>query len=62
MVCDKQPRTANRVSHAKNRTGRWLYPNVQKIRFKLTNNNENKVYRGAVCTKCIKARKIEKII
>lgn len=62
MVCDKRPRTANRVSHANNRTGRWLYPNVQKLRFKLVNSSSNTVYRGAVCTKCIKANKIEKVI
>ncbi len=62
VVCDKRPRTANRVSHAKNRTGRWLYPNVHKMRFKLTKSGSNKVYRGAVCTKCVKAKKIEKVI
>jgi large subunit ribosomal protein L28 len=62
VVCDKRPRTANRVSNANNRTGRWLYPNVHKIRFKLTNNASNKVHRGAVCTKCVKANKVEKVI
>ena len=35
-ICDitgKRPRVGNRVSHAKNRTKRWFYPNLQTKRF-----------------------------
>jgi len=61
-VCAKQPFVGNLVSHAKNRTKRWLYPNVQKIRYALANQEPKKVYRGAVCTKCMKAGKVIKVI
>lgn len=62
-ICDKRPRSANLVSHARNRTGRWLYPNVHTMRFKVVKSSTpNKVYRGAVCTKCVKAGKIQKVI
>lgn len=61
-ICDKKPQVGNNVSHAKNRTKRWIYPNVQKVRFNLTGDNSGKVHRGAVCAKCLKAGKIKKVI
>ena len=61
-ICEKRPRSACNVSHAKNRTKRWLYPNVHKMRFKIVKAADNKVHRGAVCTKCVKAGKIQKVI
>ncbi len=60
LVCDKRPRVANNVSHANNKTKRWLYPNVHTMRFRKPGSA--KVTRGAVCTKCVKAGKIEKIV
>jgi large subunit ribosomal protein L28 len=60
LVCDKRPQVGNLVSHAKNRTKRWVYPNVQKIRFTLPGSRS--VQRGAVCTKCMKAGKIHKVV
>ena len=59
-VCDKGPVVGNLVSHANNRVKRWIYPNTHKMRFKVP--GINKVHRGAVCTKCVKAGKIEKVI
>jgi large subunit ribosomal protein L28 len=59
-ICNKRPQVAKWVSNANNRTKRWVYPNVHVIRFKLKGQSE--VYRGAVCTKCVKAGKIEKVI
>ncbi len=60
LVCDKRPRTANKVSRAHNITKRWVYPNVHVTRFKL--KGQRSIKRGAVCTKCVKAGKIEKVI
>ena len=60
LVCDKRPRVANRVSNANNKTKRWVYPNVHTMRFSL--KGKTNVKRGAVCTKCIKAGKIEKVV
>ena len=59
-ICAKRPRVANNVSNANNRTKRWVYPNVQVIRFKLKGGTS--VQRGAVCTKCVKAGLVKKFI
>ena len=59
-VCDKRPRRANNVSKANNKTIRWVSPNVHTIRFSL--KGQRKVQRDSVCTKCVKAGKIIKII
>ena len=59
-ICDKRPRTANLVSNANNRVGRWVYPNVHVMRYTLKGSTS--VSRGSVCTKCVKAGKIEKVV
>lgn len=61
-VCGKRPQIANIVSHANNRTKKWVYPNVHKMRYKLTESSVTRVYSGKVCTKCLKAKKIQKVI
>lgn len=61
-VCGKHPNVANFVSHANNRTKRWVYPNVHKMRFTLTESPSKKVHAGKVCTKCVKAKKVQKVI
>jgi len=60
VICDKGPRVANLVSNANNRVKRWVYPNVHVIRFTL--KGQKNVKRGAVCTKCLKSGKIEKVV
>jgi large subunit ribosomal protein L28 len=59
--CGKKPHVGNLVSHANNRVKQWIYPNVHTVRFTLTNDPRGYVYRGAVCTKCMKAGKIRKV-
>jgi len=59
-ICDKRPQSGNHVSNANNRVKRWVYPNVQKLRYTLTNSKS--VQRGPVCTKCLKAGKVQKVI
>ncbi len=61
VICDKRPQVANLVSHAKNRVKRWVYPNVHVMRFTVPSQGSAKVCRGAVCTKCVKAGKIQKV-
>jgi large subunit ribosomal protein L28 len=60
VICGKRPRSANNVSHAKNKTKRVLFPNVHVMRFRLP--GKPSIKRGSVCTKCVKAGKIEKVI
>lgn len=61
-VCCKSPQVANLVSHANNRVKRWVYPNVHKMRFVFAGDISGKVHNAKVCTKCLKARKIKKVV
>lgn len=60
-MCGKGPHVGNLVSKANNKVKRWIYPNVQKIRFTIAGDCKNKVHQGKVCTKCMKANKVEKV-
>lgn len=60
LMCDKRPQVVNNVSNANNRTKRWVFPNIVKMRF--TVKGQRSVVRGAVCTKCVKSGKIEKVV
>lgn len=62
QICGKKPQVANMVSHANNRVKKWVYPNVHRIRYTLTDSADKKVHAGKVCTKCMKAQKIQKVI
>lgn len=61
-VCSKGPQVANLVSNANNKVKRWVYPNVHTIRFVLKNDAKGHVHRSKVCTKCVKAGKVKKVI
>ena len=57
-ICDKGPQFGNNVSHANNKTRRRWNPNLKKIWG---------LYKGAlrsmkVCTRCLKAGKIVKVV
>jgi len=58
-ICGKRPHTGHRVSHSAKRSGRWWYPNLQRVRAKLPNGQ---VKRIRVCTRCIKAGKVQKVV
>lgn len=60
-VCGKRPQVANLVSNAKNRVKRWVYPNVQTMRY-TKKGEQGKVNRGSVCTKCVKAGSVSKVM
>ncbi len=61
-ICGKRPRVANLVSHANNKVKRWVYPNVRRMRFMLVCKPGKSVMAGHVCTKCVKAGKIRKVV
>ncbi|HRN77985.1 MAG TPA: 50S ribosomal protein L28 [Candidatus Dependentiae bacterium] len=61
-VCNKGPSVGMNVSNANNRTKKWVYPNVHAMRFTLVGSSKNTVHRGKVCTKCVKAGKVQKVI
>lgn len=60
VICSKRPQVVNNVSNANNKTKRWVYPNVHVMRYSL--KGQSNVSRGAVCTKCVKAGKVEKVV
>lgn len=60
-ICDRGPQVANLVSNANNRVKRWVYPNVHAIRFTRP-DKPGKVFRSKVCTRCVKAGKVIKVI
>ena len=57
-ICSKGPQYGNRVSHAHNTSRhRWL-PNLQRIK----SEQNGTVRRGYVCTRCIKAGAVRKVV
>ena len=55
-VCGKAPVFGNKVSHAHNVSSRRWIPNLQNVRVKVGKS----VKRMSVCTRCIRAGKIQK--
>lgn len=58
FVCGKTTTFGNLVSHSKRKTRRKIKPNLHKIKTEF-NNKIKKVY---VCSKCLKANKIKKVV
>lgn len=61
-ICGKRPQVANLVSNANNKVKRWVYPNVHTMHYKEVGSGSNSVHRGKVCTKCVKANKVQKVL
>lgn len=61
-VCGKKPQVANMVSNANNRVKRWVYPNVHTMRYTEKTDPKRNVQRGQVCTKCVKAGHVTKVM
>lgn len=57
-VCNKGPMFGNNVSHAKNATRRRWNPNVHKMSVKI----KGAVKTMKVCTRCLKAGKVVKVV
>lgn len=55
-VCNKGPQVGNKVSHANNKTKTRSLPNLQRVKA-LVNGQARRV---RICTRCLKANKIEK--
>lgn len=55
-VCGKHPSAGRNVSHSHKVTPRTVYPNVQKVTVK----KDGAVSKVNVCTKCLKAGKVER--
>ena len=55
-ICGKAPVAGRNVSHSHRVTNRVFRPNVQKINIK----ENGRIRRANVCTKCMKAGKVER--
>jgi large subunit ribosomal protein L28 len=55
-ICGKKPGVGHNVSHAHNLTLRRFNPNLQKVRAKV----DGAPRRMRVCTRCLKAGKVQK--
>lgn len=55
-ICGKHPVAGRNISHSHRVTNRVFRPNVQKITIKVN----GKVKKANVCTKCMKAGKVER--
>ncbi len=56
-ICGKKPMFGNNVSHAHNITKRRFNPNLQSVRARVN----GRVRKMTVCTRCLKAGKVEKV-
>ena len=57
QVTGKKPQLGNHVSHANNKTRRRWEPNLQEVRARVG----QAVKRIRVCTRCIRAGKVQKV-
>ena len=57
-VCGKRPLVGNHRSHAMNANKRKFYPNLSVIRAEI----DGKVQKVKICTSCLKANKVKKVI
>ena len=53
-VCGKAPVAGRSISHSHRVTNRMFRPNVQKV----TINDNGRVRKANICTKCLKAVKV----
>ncbi len=59
-ICGKGPMVGNNVSHAKNRTKKIWYPNLQKMR--VINDKTGVVKKMKVCTRCLRSGSVTKAL
>jgi|UniRef100_A0A7V3RFJ0 large subunit ribosomal protein L28 len=57
-ICGKDVETGHRISHSHRKTLRTFKPNLQPVKVK---NEEGKIERLMVCTRCLKAGKVQRV-
>jgi large subunit ribosomal protein L28 len=57
-ICGKGPATGNNVSHSNRKTKRRWLPNLHAIKI----NQNGSVRRAKVCSSCLSANKVTKVI
>ncbi len=57
-ICGKSVETGNNVSHSHKKTKRTFKPNLQSVKVM---GKDGKVKRLMVCTRCLKAGKVQRV-
>lgn len=57
-VCGKGKTVGNNVSHAKNRTKKEIFPNLQRMRVVIDGRKQ----RAYVCTRCLRSGHVQKAV
>lgn len=57
-ICGKKTSFGNNVSHSHKKTRRTFKPNLQKARVEI----DGKIKNISICTSCMKANKVKKVI
>ncbi|MGB3346725.1 MAG: 50S ribosomal protein L28 [Candidatus Humimicrobiia bacterium] len=57
-ICKKGPVSGHQISHSHRKTKRKWLPNLHTVKVK----RDNQVVKIKICTKCLKAGKVEKIV
>jgi len=57
-ICGKGPVSGHKISHSHRKTKRRWLPNLRTVKVK----RGNQVIKIKVCTKCLKAGKLEKMV
>jgi len=57
-ICGKGPQFGNKISHSHKVTNRRWLPNIQKVKISVDNN----VKKINICTRCLKAGKVKKVV
>ncbi len=58
VICGKKPHIGAKISHAHNVTSRRFNPNVHKMKISL----DGRVKSAYVCTRCLRAGKVVKVV
>ena len=59
-ICGKKPVVGNNVSHANNKSKRFWFPNLQKLR--CIDKQSGAVKRVKVCTRCLRSGAVKKAV
>jgi large subunit ribosomal protein L28 len=57
-ICGKKPIVGSKISHSHRVTKRRFLPNIKRVRVEM----DNSIKYINVCTKCLKAGKVKKVI
>ncbi|MCX7817258.1 MAG: 50S ribosomal protein L28 [Syntrophales bacterium] len=59
-ICGKKPSIGHNVSHANNKTKRFWYPNLQRVR--CIDEKTKSVKRVRICTRCLRSGAVKKAL